>query len=97
MLQFNARPEPIEVDLLQSAVIVVDMQNAFASNNGMLDLAGADISTAPQVIEAVAQLLKSARQAGIPVIFLQMGYCADLSDSAEDRPRPTGIRNSAFE
>jgi ureidoacrylate peracid hydrolase len=81
MLEFNARPEPVEVDLLQSAVIVVDMQNAFASKNGMLDLAGADISTAPQVIEATARILSSARQAGVPVIFLQMGYRADLSDS----------------
>jgi len=32
----SARPEPIEIDLHRTAVIVVDMQNAFVSKDGML-------------------------------------------------------------
>ena len=39
---FQAKPEALDVDLNKSAVVVVDMQNAFASKNGMLDIAGAD-------------------------------------------------------
>jgi ureidoacrylate peracid hydrolase len=42
----QASPEPVEVDLSKSAVVVVDMQNAFASKHGMLDIAGADLSGA---------------------------------------------------
>jgi ureidoacrylate peracid hydrolase len=83
---FNARPEPVTADLAKSAVIVVDMQNAFASCNGMLDLAEVDISGAPQVIDAVKQVLDAARQASVPVIYLQMGYRPDLSDAGPDSP-----------
>jgi hypothetical protein len=39
MLKLDAKPEPVEVDLYKAAV-VVDMQNAFASKNGILDIAG---------------------------------------------------------
>ena len=81
MPKLNARPEPVEVDLRKSALVVVDMQNAFASKKGMLDLAGADISGAPQVVRSIRAILDAARPAGMPVVYLQMGYKADLSDS----------------
>ena len=77
----EARPEPVAIDPQQSALIVVDMQNAFASKQGMLDLAGADISAAQRVIQLAVQVLDAARGAGIPIVYLQMGYQPDLSDS----------------
>jgi len=77
----EARPEPVEVALEKSAIVVVDMQNAFASKNGMLDIAGADISGAPRVVNVISQVLTAARLARMPVVYLQMGYKADLSDS----------------
>ena len=36
MTKLDAKPGPIEVELTKSAVVVVDMQNAFASKGGML-------------------------------------------------------------
>jgi len=81
MTKLDAKPEPVEVDLSKSAVVVVDMQNAFASQRGMLDIAGADISGAPRVVNVISRLLPAARHAGMPVVYLQMGYKADLSDS----------------
>lgn len=81
MPKLNAKPEPVEVDFQRSAIVVVDMQNAFASKKGMLDLAGADISGAPQVVQSIRAILDAARPAGIPIVYLQMGYKADLSDS----------------
>lgn len=80
-MQLEAKPEPVEVDLANSALVVVDMQNAFASRNGMLDIAGADISGAPRVVSVISQVLSAARRSGMPVVYLQMGYQADLSDS----------------
>ena len=77
---FQARPEPVDVDLAKSAVVVVDMQNAFASKKGMLDIAGADLSGAPRVVGVISQLLDAARRAALPIVYLQMGYKADLSD-----------------
>jgi ureidoacrylate peracid hydrolase len=81
MPKLNARPEPVDVDFEKSALIVVDMQNAFASKKGMLDLAGVDISGAPRVVRSIQDVVRSARGAGIPIVFLQMGYRPDLSDS----------------
>jgi len=78
---FKARPEPVDIDLAKSAVVVVDMQNAFASKKGILDIAGADLSGAPRVVSVISQLLGAARAASLPVVYLQMGYKADLSDS----------------
>jgi ureidoacrylate peracid hydrolase len=80
-MRLQARPEPVEVDPSKSAVVVVDMQNAFASKNGMLDIAGADLTGAAQVVSVIGRVLSAARRAGMPVVYLQMGYKADLSDS----------------
>lgn len=77
----NAKPAPVEIDLRKAAVVVVDMQNAFASKGGMLDIAGVDISGAAQVVRSIKGIVDAGRRAGIPVVFLQMGYKPDLSNS----------------
>jgi ureidoacrylate peracid hydrolase len=81
MTKLNAKPGPLEVDLTKSAVVVVDMQNAFASKGGMLDIANLDISDAPRVVRSIKCVLDAARQAGVLVVHLQMGYKQDLSNS----------------
>jgi ureidoacrylate peracid hydrolase len=81
MIRLQTKPEPVEIDLAKSAVVVVDMQNAFASKGGMLDIAGVDISPAREVIQKIAALLNAARASGIPVVHLQMGYKPDQSNS----------------
>lgn len=83
MLTLKARPEPIEIDPARSAVVVVDMQNSFASKGGMFDLAGIDISGAPAAIDAAARVLAAARKAGVAVIYLQMGFRPDLADAGD--------------
>ena len=79
----QARPNPIDVDFRRTALIVVDMQNAFASRGGMFDLAGFDISGASRVIAVNRALLGAARQAGVRVIYLQMTFKRDLSDAGD--------------
>ena len=81
MGQLQARPAPIELDPAQTAVIVVDMQNAFASKGGLFDLAGLDISGAGTAILATHRVIEAARAAGIPLVFLQMTYSPGLSDA----------------
>jgi ureidoacrylate peracid hydrolase len=81
MPRLNARPEPVEVDFSRAAVVVVDMQNGFASKGGMLDIAGVDISGAPAVVKTIGNLVTAARVAGIPIVYLQMGFKPDLSNS----------------
>ena len=57
-LTLDTRPEPLQIDLARTAVVVVDMQNAFASPGGMLDLAGVDISGADRVVRRIGELLQ---------------------------------------
>src|ERR1700730_18494195 len=81
MPKLDTRPEPLDVDLREAAVLVVDMQNAFAAKGGMLDIAGTDISGAPRVVRSIKGILAAAREAGLLVIHLQMGYKPDQSNS----------------
>lgn len=77
----QAKPEPVKIDLARTAVLVVDMQNAFATKGGMFDLVGQDISGAKSVIATNKQIVTAARKAGIKVIYLLMSYTPDLSNS----------------
>ena len=81
MLKLRAKPGPIEVELEKCAVVVVDMQNAFASKGGMLDIAGADIYDAPRVVTSIKTILDAARRVNVPVVYVQLGYKPDLSNS----------------
>ena len=76
-----ARPEPIPVSVSQTAVIVVDMQNAYASPGGYLDLAGFDISGTAAVIGNIRGVLETARGAGMPVIYFQNGWDPDYVEA----------------
>jgi ureidoacrylate peracid hydrolase len=87
VVRIEAKPEPIAIDIAKTAVIVVDMQNDFGAKGGMFDLAGIDISGIQKAIGPTAKVLASARQAGVKVIYLKMGFRPDLSDlGAPDSP-----------
>jgi ureidoacrylate peracid hydrolase len=89
MITLHTRPEPLDVSLEQSAIIVVDMQNAFAMRGGLLDLAGIDISGADAVVGVIRSVLDAARARGVPIIYLQTGYKPDLSNGGgEGSPNP---------
>jgi ureidoacrylate peracid hydrolase len=72
--ELPARPEALQLKASETALIVVDMQNAYASAGGYLDLAGFDVSATGPVIARIAQAVNAARAAGIPVIFFQNGW-----------------------
>jgi ureidoacrylate peracid hydrolase len=76
-----ARPESLPINPRETALIVVDMQNAYASPGGYLDLAGFDISGAERVIVQTIKVLDTARRAGMPVIFFQNGWDADYVEA----------------
>jgi ureidoacrylate peracid hydrolase len=80
LVTLDAKPEPLTIDPARSAVIVVDMENDFAAKGGMFDRAGADIFGAQKAVAPTAKVLAAARQAGLKIIYLKMGYRPDLSD-----------------
>ncbi len=70
----KAEPENIVITPGETALIVVDMQNAYASKEGYLDLAGFDVSGTDLVIENINKTIEISRNAGIQVVFLQNGW-----------------------
>lgn len=79
--ELPARPEPMVFKAAETAVVVIDMQNAYASLGGYVDLAGFDISGAQSTIENIARTLSAAREAGIQVVYLQNGWDPDYIEA----------------
>ena len=76
-----ARPENLPINPAETALIVVDMQNAYASPGGYLDLAGFDIAGAAGVIDRIALAVEAARAAGLTVVFFQNGWDPDYVEA----------------
>jgi ureidoacrylate peracid hydrolase len=88
-IELPARPAALSLDLDRTALIVVDMQNAFASPGGMLELAGIDVRPARDVIANTQMVCEAARRSGIPIVYLTIGYPPDLSTAGgADSPNP---------
>jgi ureidoacrylate peracid hydrolase len=81
VVEVPARPLPVGLDLTATAVVVVDMQNDFASPGGMFDRAGIDITGVQSIVPNVSAILDAARHAGIVVVYLKMGFAPDLADA----------------
>ncbi len=80
MTAVKAEPQPVLVDFARTALLVVDMQNAFAHKGGYFDLVGLDITPIQRIIKPCREIINAARATGIRIIYLQMGCSPDLSD-----------------
>ncbi|MBN2982744.1 cysteine hydrolase family protein [Cohnella algarum] len=77
IVAFDAEPQRVTMDLAQSAIVVIDMQNDFCAAGGWLDHVGADISGARRPVERLNRLLPELRNADVPVIWLNWGNRPD--------------------
>jgi ureidoacrylate peracid hydrolase len=91
----EAKPQPITIQIPKTAVIVVDMQNDFGAKGGMFDRAGLDISVIQSTVRPTSRVLASARQSGIAIVYLKMGFRPDLSDLG-DSESPNRTRHLHF-
>lgn len=80
-LYLQVEPEPLEIDLLRTAVIVVDMQNCFINKGGIFDLCGWDISASQRIIEPIIKILNAARAKGLKIVKVAHVYSPDLHDT----------------
>ena len=94
-IKLEAKPQPIALDTAKAALIVVDMQNDFGSKGGLFDHGGVDIGCIQKVIPAIARAIAIARDAGMKVIYLKMGFRPDLSDMGSDNA-PNRVRHLHF-
>lgn len=81
LVEVDARPEPLNIDLAKTAVLVIDMQNDFGAKGGMFERAGIDISGIRAVVPNVRTAVAAARAASLPIIYLKMAFKPDLSDA----------------
>lgn len=94
-LTIPADPENLTVGLATTALVVVDMQNAYLPKGGYLDRVGFDVSTSPPVIDKAAAILAAARGAGMFVIHLQNGFDA-LQTEAGGPTSPVWHKSNAL-
>ncbi len=81
-ISLPGRPGPVQFQSEKSALIVVDMQNAFCKKGGLFDLLGKlDEARLAPVISTLRRVLDSSRKARLKTIYLAMGYRPDLADA----------------
>jgi ureidoacrylate peracid hydrolase len=81
LVALPASPEPLSLKPSETAVIVVDMQNAYATEGGYVDIAGFDVSGAAAAVAQTKKVLGAARAAGITVVFFQNGWDKDYLEA----------------
>ena len=73
----TAEPQPLQIDLKRTAVLVIDMQNTFVSKGGAFDRSGKDMSVIRKTIEPNKRILEAARARGVKVIYAVHRITAD--------------------
>ena len=91
-VRMTAMPAPVEINPDSTVLLVVDMQNDFVSEGGLLHRLGVDVSIVRRAVAPTARAVIAARAAGIPVVYLKMGFRSNLSD-AGDLESPNRIRH----
>jgi ureidoacrylate peracid hydrolase len=79
-----AEPEPLEVDPQKTAVIVVDMQNAFVSEGGLFDLRGFDVKPSQRIVPTIQKICAAARRRSMKVIYIAHVLSHDLREVGPD-------------
>lgn len=72
---------PISVSPGTTALIVVDMQNGFISNDGFMAKIGLSPERGSRVIEPIRQLIDCFRSMGAPIVFTRMWLRSDYKDA----------------
>jgi ureidoacrylate peracid hydrolase len=84
------------LDLLdpgRTALLVVDMQNAFCHAEGTLGVSGVDVAPAEAIVEPIRVLVEGCRGAGVPVLWSQqVHFAADAGRARKRLPSHTQKR-----
>lgn len=80
LFKLMAEPEPVEMHWQETAVVIVDMQNAFVSNGGMFDLRGIDISRCKEIVPRISRIIEMSRHRNVPVYYICHVLSEDLRE-----------------
>ena len=64
-----------------TAMIVVDMQNAYLDDEGSMSKSGMDITELKKTVSPVSSLITACRSADVPIIFTRYVLRADYKDA----------------
>ncbi|WP_051184777.1 cysteine hydrolase family protein [Desulfatiglans anilini] len=81
MITLNAEPEAISLERARSALVIVDMQNAFLRPEGYFGMLGVDLEEVPSVIDRCRRLADACRRSSIQIIYLKMVYPGETERS----------------
>ena len=81
MVLVTAEPQSLEIDLGQTAVVIIDMQRDFLEPGGFGAALGNDITQLASCVEPCRKLLAAARAAGLLIVHTREGHLPDLSDA----------------
>ena len=76
----EAKPFAVDLDLAQTALVVIDMQKDFLLPGGFGDFLGNDVTLLQRTIAPIQALLSAARRLDMAVIHTREGHLPDLSD-----------------
>jgi isochorismate hydrolase len=66
-----------KIDPRHTALVVIDMQNDFIADQGLIAREGRDVSQAKEMAEHLPKLIKTARAAGVFVVFVRNVYTSE--------------------
>jgi nicotinamidase-related amidase len=81
VVTLDAEPGPLALDLLRTALVIIDMQRDFLEPGGFGETLGNDVSLLSAAIGPCKSLLAGARQRKLLVIHTREGHRPDLSDA----------------
>ena len=84
IVRIRTEPEPIDIDLNRSAIVIVDMQNAFVAKGGMFDLRGFDVTPVQKMIDPIKKICDKAKEERVRVIYIVHVLSPDLREVGPD-------------
>lgn len=73
-----------KIEPAHTALLVVDMQNDFCANGGLVSKDGRDISAAQELAQRLPPFVDAARKAGVLVVFMRCVYTTEANKYLSD-------------
>jgi nicotinamidase-related amidase len=80
LARIACEPQSVLLNLRNTAIVVIDMQNDFCTKGGWVDEMGGDPTPNRAPIAPLQCLLPALREAGVPVIWVNWGNRPDLAN-----------------